>query len=199
MSACLPFSPLPRARASLKAGTLFAIDGGDSFIYFGQVTRDKQIGFFRHRSRTVAIEAAIEAPLMSRFTVGQPSIGEALRAGKWLSLGHDKLRPELEEPSVMVQWPVGTLVVSLWKGGTVIGETMVHDSAIQDLEIMGAHDAVYHVPKRLHADFTQAENAWMAGGTILRERLKKEYAAVRSSEQPWARLPPDWVPVQSDA
>jgi hypothetical protein len=92
----------------------------------------------------------------------------------------------------MVQWPVGTLEVTLWRGGTIVKTTQVHDPAIQDLEIIAAYDAVFHVPSRLRADFTRAHDAWSAGGTVWRERRKKQELASRYPEH---RLPADWVPV----
>jgi len=135
---------------------------------------------------------------MSRFGVLRPSVGAALRAGKWLYLGQQELRPELLEEPVVAQWPVGMLEVTLWKGNSVVGKTKVHDPAIQDLEIIAAYDAIYHVPNRLQADFTQHENAWAAGGSIRRERLKKQDLAARFPEAQWHQLLPDWVPVESD-
>jgi hypothetical protein len=199
MRSALPFEPLPHARAKLDAGSLYAIDGGDSFIYFGQVAPNKQLGFFRHRSREASAKQALEAPLMSRFNVILPSIGTALREGRWLHLGRYELRPELNEIPVVVQWPVGTLKVTLWKGSNFMGTTEVHDPAIQELEVIAAYDAIYHVPSRLRADFTQSDGSWSVGGTIRRERLKKQDMANRSPEQPWHQLPPDWVAVRDDA
>ncbi|MCQ9377664.1 hypothetical protein [Methyloversatilis sp. XJ19-49] len=196
MRSNLPFEAAPRARAKLDSGTLYAIDGGDSFIYFGQVAANRQLGFFRYRSHEASANEALAAPLMSRFGVLLPSIGIALREGKWLHLGHHELRPELSEVPVVVQWPVGTLDVTLWKGSTVIGSTKVHDPAIQDLEVIAAYDAVHHVPNRLQADFTQSDSAWSAGGTIRRERLKKQDLATRFPEQPWHKLPSGWVAVR---
>jgi len=195
----LPFAPAPRARAKFEAGSLYAIDGGDSFIYFGQVAPNGQLGFFRYRSRDASAEEALEAPLMSRFSVNRPSIGTALRQGKWTYLGRYAIRPELNETPVVVQWPVGTLEVTLWRGREVVGVTRVHDPLIQDLEIISAYDAVYHVPNRLQADFTQDKDAWSAGGTIRRERLMKQDLAARQNAQPWHLLPSDWVPVDGEA
>ena len=173
MNTALPFPPSPKARADLKPGALYAIDGADSYIYYGQVASNKQIGFFRFRSREILINEALAAPLMSRFGVIYPSIGTALRAGKWAGLGRHELKPELLEEPLLVQWPAGTLTVTLWKGGNILGSTVVHDPEIQDLEIIAAYDATYHVPQRLQADFCETADAWTAGGSIRRERLKK--------------------------
>jgi len=166
MTTSLPFPSAPRARADLKPGSLYAIDGGDSFVYYGQVAANKQVGFFRFRNQSVSATEALSAKIMSRFGVSYPSIGLALRAGVWVSLGRYELRIELIEEPVLVQWPVGTLEVTLWKGGTVIGTTRVHDSKIQNLEIIAAYDATFHVPPRLRADFAQAQDAWSVGGSV---------------------------------
>ena len=147
----------------MKAGTLYAIDGGDSFIYYGQVAPNAQLGFFRFRSQVVSIAEALSARIMSRFAVLRASVGEALRSGAWLHLGRHELRSELAEEPVLVQWPVGTLEVTLWKGAAVLGTTQVHDPAIQDLEIIAAYDAVFHVPTRLRAESrdTLPTSAWL--------------------------------------
>jgi len=55
------FEALPKARAVLKAGTLYAVSGERDWIYFGQVARDKQIGFFRKRARKLIDPAEILA------------------------------------------------------------------------------------------------------------------------------------------
>lgn len=191
-----PFPPSPKARADLKPGTLYAIDGEDSYLYYGQVAPNKQIGFFKFRSRKALIHEALASALMSRFSVAYPSIGRALRTGKWLNLGRQELRPELLEEPVLVQWPVGTLTVTLWKGQTVLRSTVVHDPGIQDLEIIAAYDATYHVPPRLRADFSGRADAWTVGGSIRRERLKKQDMATRFPNLPCHQLPIDWVAAQ---
>ena len=117
----LPFSPLPRSRADLRPGTLYAIDGGDSFIDYGQVAPEPLLGFFRFRSRVVSVAEALSSEIMSRFAVDRSSIGAALRVGKWLGLGRHRLRAELNEEPILVQWPVGTLRVDLWKGSAIVG------------------------------------------------------------------------------
>jgi hypothetical protein len=195
MTTTLPFPRAPIARANLKPGTLYAVDGGDSFIYYGQVAPNKQLGFFQFRSQALSADEALSSPLMSRFIVSLPSIGRALRAGVWVSLGHRKLRSELAKEPVFVQWPVGTLEVTLWKGGKILKTTQVHDPEIQELEIIAAYDAVFHVPSRLRADFAEPDDAWLVGGSIWRERRKKQELASRHPEQPWLKLPAQWVSV----
>jgi len=196
MNTILQFPPSSKARADLKPGTLYAIDGDDSYIYYGQVAPNKQIGFFRFRSREVLVQEALAAPLMSRFVVIHPSIGKALRVGKWLNLGRQELRPELLDEPVLVQWPVGTLTVTLWKGRSILRNTVVHEPEIQDLEMIAAYDATYHVPPRLRADFSETADTWAAGRSIRRERLKRQDMAARFPQQPWHQLPTDWVTVQ---
>lgn len=196
MTTALPFPTISKSRANLKPGALYAIDGDDSYIYYGQVAPNKQIGFFRFRSRVVLIQEALAAAPMSRFGVNYSSIGVALREGKWLNLGCHELRPELLEEPILVQWPVGTLTVTLWKGRDILRQTLVHAPEIQDLEIIASYNATYHVPARLRADFNETADAWMVGGSIRRERLKKQDSAARFPQQPWHQLPTDWVPVQ---
>ena len=47
------FSPNPKARADLKPGILYALVGEGTWLYYGQVTPDKSVGFFRRRDREV--------------------------------------------------------------------------------------------------------------------------------------------------
>ncbi|WP_198117225.1 hypothetical protein [Massilia rhizosphaerae] len=192
----LPFTPFPSARASLKPGALYAIDGDDGFIYYGQVTPEKSIGFFRLRSEVVSIPDALSAAVMSRFLVGHPSIGRAVRSGKWLSIGTHPIHTALCDQAAMVQWPVGTTEVTIWKGGVTIGTTQVHDPSIQDLEIIAAYDAEAHVPERLRVDYNGNGDAWSVGGSIRRERVKKQALARKFPDAPWHQLPSDWVPVE---
>ena len=191
----LPFTPFPRARASLTPGTLYAIDSDDGFIFYGQVTPEKRIGFFRARSELVSIPEALSAEVMSCFSVGYPSIGRALRSGKWLCLGRHPVHTALRMEAATVQWPVGTTEVTIWKSGVSIGTTQVHDPRIQDLEIIAAYDAEFHVAERLRVDYNGIEDAWSVGGSIRRERLKKEALAKKFPEAPWHQLPSSWVPV----
>ena len=199
MSMTLPFSPLPRSRADLRPGTLYAIDGGDSFIYYGQVAPEPLLGFFRFRSRVVSVAEALSSEIMSRFAVDRSSIGAALRVGKWLGLGRHRLRAELNEEPILVQWPVGTLRVDLWKGSAIVGSANVHDPEVQHLEIIASYDAIEHVPARLRADFDQPGDAWMVGGSVLRERLLKQDLAARFPDKPWHNLPAGWVPASEEA
>jgi hypothetical protein len=193
-----PFPALAKARADLSPGALYAIGGGDDFLYYGQVCSNKQLGFFRFRSRGVAAEEAHATEIMSRFFVVFPSVGRALRSGHWLALGRFPLRPELDLEPVLVQWPVGTTTVTLLQGSHEIGVTDAADPKVQELEVASAYDAIAHVPNRLIADFLGSPDAWKVGGSVWRHRLMKEAFARRFPEQPWHRLPDNWV-VTSDA
>jgi hypothetical protein len=111
------FEPSPKARANLREGTLYAIDGGDLWIYYGQVACDKSIGFFRYRSVQVAsVDEILSSELMTRIGVNYSSIGQALRSGIWKLIGTYKLCHDLTEQPMVVQWPVGTLNVNVWRG-----------------------------------------------------------------------------------
>ena len=191
----LPFPVLPSARASSRRGTVYAIGGGDSQIYYGQIAADKSVGFFRYRSEKLdSIEEVLASELMSRFYVG--SIGDALRAGRWLKLGVGELRQELAEDPLTVMWSIGSTQVEVWKGRDVVKTVTRHDPEIQDLEIMAVYDATFHAPKRLVADYRGGFDSWSVGGPVWRERVKMEEAARTHPELPWHVLPEDWVPVE---
>jgi hypothetical protein len=188
------FEGKPKARADLKSGTLYALIGEQSWIYYGQVTSDKSVGFFYRRDRQAAdVEAILSSPVMSVVTVGYPSITRALRSGQWQRLGRFALAPDLRGSRRTIQWPVGTLTVSVWKEGEVLAETRVDDPAIQELETIAAWDAESHIPARLTADFGQEVAEWHIGGPVWRERKVKEEMARRHPEALWHQLPPDWV------
>lgn len=192
----MPFRPVPNARASLKPGTLYAADGGEGWIYYGQVATDQTIGWFRFRTSTLADAPDVLAhPLMSRFSVAHPSIDRALRLGAWCALGRHDVEPVLLDPIETVQWPVGTLTVTVWKQGPRY-QTRVEDPAIQDLEIIAAWDAVAHVPARLKADYGTEQAEWHVGGPIWRHRRVKEGFAARFPDAPRHQLPADWVPTE---
>jgi hypothetical protein len=185
----------PNARADLKAGTLYAVMGDGGWVYYGQATPEKRVGFFRRRDRDIAdVPTILSSPVMAVVSVAYPSITRALRAGQWMKLGRYELVETLRAPKRVVQWPVGTLNVAVWEGPNTIHETRVEDPAIQDLELMAVWDAQHHIPARLTADFGAEEPSWHVGGPIWRERKVKEEMARRSPDQPWHQLPPDWVP-----
>lgn len=184
----------PKARADLKPGTLYALLGEQEWVYYGQVTTDKTLGFFRRRDREVAaIEAIVTSPIMSVVSVVYPSITRALRSGRWQKLGRCELVPDLQRGRRVVQWPVGTLTVTIWDEGGAGTETRVDDPAIQDLEVIAGWDAEQHIPSRLTADFGQEAAKWHVGGPVWRERKVKEELARRHPEAPWHQLPTDWV------
>lgn len=178
----------------MTAGTLYALVGDGGWVYYGQVTPEKKVGFFRRRDReTVAPEKVLTAPVMAVVSVGYPSITRALRGGRWKKLGRLPLVDGLGAPRPSVQWPVGTLVATVWIGDGPSHDTRVEDPAIQDMELMAVWDAVEHIPARLTADFGEEEAKWHVGGPIWRERRIKEEMAMRFTDQPWHKLPADWV------
>jgi hypothetical protein len=87
--------------------------------------------------------------------------------------------------------------VTIWLDNAPAWNTRVEDPAIQDMEIMAVWDAEFHVPARLTADYGAEEAPWHVGGPIWRERRLKEEMAARAPDQPWHRLPPDWVPTKT--
>ena len=188
------FTADPKARADLTPGALYAIAGESGWIYYGQVTPAKSIGFFHRRDRAVAeARDVLRSPMMSKVCVGYPSIGRALRIGEWKKLGRFDVHSDLLKPCMQVQWPVGTLIVTVWADDGTNYTTRVEDPRIQNMERMAVWDAVHHIPGRLVADFGIEEAAWHVGGPIWRERrIKEEFA--RRFDQPWHRLPSDWVP-----
>ena len=189
------FTTNPKARADLKPGTLYALLGDGGWVYYGQITPEKSVGFFRRRDLELADVATIlSSPVMAVISVGYPSITRALRSGQWTKLGRYDLVEALGAPTRIVQWPVGTLSVTVWEGAEPLHETRVEDPAIQDLERMSVWDAQHHIPARLTADFGVEEPSWHVGGPIWRERIIAEEMAKRSPDQPWHQLPPDWVP-----
>jgi hypothetical protein len=188
------FPPLPKARGNLKPGILYAVSGENDWAYYGQITSEKFVGFFKRRDKIVApIEDILTAPILSIVPVSFPSIGRALRSGLWQALGRFELVQELRQPKTMVQWPVGTNVVTVWCGSNQQYDTRVEDPAIQNLEVIAAWDAEYHIPERLTADFGIETAGWSVGGPVWRERRIKQEMARRFPDQPWHELTDNWV------
>ncbi len=188
------FGANPSSRADLKSGTLYAVSGEAHWIYYGQVTPDKRIGFFRRRDHELASPSEVlSSQLMAVVSVAYPSITKALCSGAWFKLGKFELTDDLLMPWPMVQWPVGTLRVTI-SNGTHEYDTRVEDPSIQNMEVMAVWDAEHHIPARLTADFGQEEAAWHVGGPVWRARKLKEENARRFLDAPWHQLPDDWVP-----
>lgn len=188
------FGEQPTARADLKPGTLYAVIGENGWVYYGQATPEKNVGFFQRRDREPAhVDIVLAAPVMSVITVAYPSITRALRSGHWKKLGRFPVVDGLIKPRPSVQWPVGTLTVSVWVGDGSTWDTRVDDPVIQDMELMAVWDAEHHLPQRLTADFGEERAEWHVGGPIRRERRIKEEIAARFPDQPWHKLPADWV------
>jgi hypothetical protein len=187
------FEGNPSSRADLKPGVLYAVSGEARWVYYGQVTPDKRIGFFRRRDREVAPVADIlSMPLMAVVGVVYPSITRALRAGAWSKLGQFELPISLEQSWPMVQWPVGALIVSVSDGKDSY-DTRVEDPAIQNMEVLAGWDAEEHIPAKLTADFGEEQPSWHIGGPVWRERRVKEEYARRWPDTPHHQLPDDWV------
>lgn len=189
------------ARASQSAGTLYAVAGPCGSIFYGQMCADGSIAFFKCReSQLSAFKPVNSTPVMSRISVSSPSLGRAVRSGIWKVIGKAGLRDELLEPSIFVQWPVGTLNVNVWHGSSVVLETRIEDPRIQELEISAVWDACDHVPLRLLVDYSPNEAkhissmAWTVAGPVWRSRCVREEYARRFPDSHHA-LPADWVPV----
>ncbi|MBA4748327.1 MAG: hypothetical protein H2056_06405 [Sphingopyxis sp.] len=192
------FGGVPNARADLKSGTLYALIGDGDWIYYGQVTAEKLVGFFHRRDRQIAdAESIIAAELLAVLAVVHPSITRALRTGRWTKLGRHELPSQLLCPPQFVHWPVGTLDVTVSESSGNYRKARVDDPAIQCLERSAVWDAEQHIPARLAADFGVEEPAWHVGGPIWRERKVMEEMARRHPDKPWHQLPADWVPTSS--
>ena len=192
------FEALLSAKANLKAGATYAVQGPDDWLYYGQVGTDKSIGFFRLRTRGLADSGAIfDNTMMCRFVVSYPSVGRALRSGHWKFLGMYLIHPFLETVRESIQWPVGTLDVSVWRDGNEVATTRVDDVSIQHSEIIAAWDAIYHVPGRLKVDYEGIGPGNTIGGPIWRERLIKQEIARMFPDMPSHELPTDWVWLES--
>lgn len=189
------FEQKPTARADMSAGALYAVGGEAGWIYYGQVTPEKMVGFFRRRDREISeAEEVLAAPIMSVISVSYPSITRAMRNGRWKKLGRFPVVDELVAPRPSVQWPFGTLTVTVCMGDAPDYDTRAEDPTIQEMELMAVWDADKHIPARLTADFGEEEAEWHVGGPIWRERRIKEETAARFVDQPWHKLPDDWVP-----
>lgn len=199
----LPFPPTSD-RASFKLATVYAVDGKDDWIYFGQVSAGKKFAFFRFRATTVSAAAdALASPVMSRLGVWLATVGTALRAGAWRKLAVMPLVPGLDVPRPFVQWPHFTSTATVWlnqdaRGGPTY-DTQIDDPAIQEMEIAAAWDASAHVPKRLRLDYGDVvPDSWYVGGPVWRQRRAALAMARRSPDNKWlqqraaeALLPPE--------
>ena len=193
------FEAEPKARADMQVGTLYAISGVRNHIYYGQVTADKSIGFFRRRDEYLAhSEDIFSSSIMSVVTVAYPSITRALRTGVWKKLGRFELVSQLSRVPGRVHWPVGTLLVTVCGDDDSEYETSVDDPSIQDLELMTVWDAEHHIPSRLEADFEQNSESWKTGGTVLQKRLQIQESAKQFPDKPWLALPENWVTAKAN-
>ena len=83
----------------MSAGALYAVTGEAGWIYYGQVTPEKRVGFFRRRDRKPsAVDDVLAAPIMAVISVAYPSIMRAVRNGQWQKLGRFSVVRELVAP-----------------------------------------------------------------------------------------------------
>jgi hypothetical protein len=174
------FGPDPKARGSLRSGTVYAVSGLDGWIYWAQVKSELEIGFFGHRSRDPTdTSKALESEIVLELTVGHPSIGKAVRSGIWKKIGVFRIGPSLAVNRPRVHWSdvdremghgqVNVLDLTKNEGSV----TFVDDPAIQHLELAAAWDAEYHVPERLAVVFGDKQPAPYSLGNVafMREQL----------------------------
>jgi hypothetical protein len=186
--------PHPKARAILQPGALYAIESEPGRVHYAQAANHTDFGFFDLETQTVGEPRHILASaLLFRVLVRRSSVGAALRAGTWDYLGIHPLPATLQAPLTLVQWPVGTLEVTVLEGGKKIRSTRVDDPSIQDLEIFAAWDAVFHIPGRLRTEFRIEPFDPFLMGPIGRMRRAREENARRYPDDPRQALPPDWV------
>jgi hypothetical protein len=178
------------------------MEGGEGWIYYGQVSANKGcIGFFRHRTPSIEQpETVLTFPLMSRVGIAWPSLGRALRAGRWQLLKQVQLHEDFAKPYGVAQCPIGTNKVRVWVHADLPGQpaailktwdTRIDDPEIQDFEVISAWDAEYHIPARLKADYGAEEADWHVTGPVWRHRKVRLESAKRFPDQPWHRLPTD--------
>jgi hypothetical protein len=167
------FEPDPKARGSLRPGTVYAVSGPDSWIYWAQVKSELEVGFFGFRSQDLAdTEIAVQAEIVLELTLSHPSIGRALRSGVWKKLGVFAIGESLAFNRPRVHWSdvdremgqTQVHVFDLTKNEPAV--TSVDDPAIQHLELAAAWDAEYHVPERLAVEFGDREPAPYALGNV---------------------------------
>lgn len=160
-------------RANLGLGYVYAITGSDGMTYAGQIATQNMVGFFRWRGALPEVNAALECPLMFRCGVSRDSVGRALRAGVWKSLGLRDLHAELRKEPVLVQWPTFSSHAKLWQGEQIVGITPIDDPAIQQLEVIAAWHAQHHIPHRLTAEYHNDDSAWSWRGRVVDVRRQR--------------------------
>lgn len=176
----MSFEPDPKARGSTRPGMVYAVSGSEGWIYWAQVKSELEVGFFGYRSRELAdTEIALEAEIVLELTVGHPSIGRALRSGKWKKLGLFPIGQSLATNRPRIHWSdadrrmgqTQVHVFDLTKNEPSV--TSVDNQAIQHLELSAVWDAEHHVPERLAVVFGDKEPKPYALGNIafMRQRM----------------------------
>ena len=147
-----------QAKASWIPGTLYAVDGGEGWIYYGQVSASKgNIGFLRHRTRDLDTRPEIPAyPLMSRICIAWPSLGRAL-AGQAVALAQPCRAAFRDSPARTASLCARLIRITCRRGmtedragqpGTILRtwHTRIDDPEIQNFEVMSVWDAEHHLP-----------------------------------------------------
>lgn len=192
------FTPQPKARSDRKAGTLYAVDGDAGWVYYGQYAADGTMGFFRFRSAQLApADEVLRQPLMSRIFLMPGATGRGLRDGRLHKMGRYPVHAALRERALAAVWPVGSIMLTVMRGGDTLYEARMDDPRIQDLEIAAAWDSV-HLPDRLVADFGAERPAFPVGGLIWRVRKEREEEARLHRDLPGHELPDGWIWLQEN-
>lgn len=167
----------------MRPGTVYAVSGIDSWIYWAQVKSELEVGFFDYRSHELAdTDKALRSPIILELTVNLPSIGRAVRSGVWKKLGTFPIGQSLTINRPRIHWPdadrktgqTQVHVIDLTKNES--GVTSVDDPAIQGLELAAAWDAEHHVPARLAVEFGDREAAPFALGNVAFMRRQMDNA-----------------------
>ncbi len=154
---------------------VYAVSGQDGWIYWAQVKSELEIGFFRYRSKGHSeAEVVLTHEIMVELTLSIPSIGRALRSGAWKKIGVHPIGESLAEQRKKVHWSEGddfATVHSLGQEGEY--RTSIDDPEIQNLDIIAAWDAEFHIPSRLTAEFEQKPEKNRFGGPMWQMRRQR--------------------------
>ncbi|MEM8725196.1 MAG: hypothetical protein AAGE86_06720 [Pseudomonadota bacterium] len=171
----MSFEADPRARGSTKPGMVYAVSGEHGWIYWAQVKSELEIGFFRYRSKNPSeAEVALTHEVMVELMLSIPSIGRALRSGAWKKIGVRPIGESLAEQRLKVHWSDGHEVATVHALGAEGGyQTSYDDPEIQDLDIIAAWDAEYHIPSRLTAEYEGEPEKNRFGGPMWQTRRSR--------------------------
>lgn len=155
---------------------VYAVSGQDGWIYWAQVKSELEIGFFRYRSKCRSeAEVVLRHEIMVELTLSIPSIGRALRSGAWKKIGVHPIGQSLAEQRMKVHWSEGDDVATVRALGAEGGyQTSYDDPKIQDLDIIAAWDAEYHVQSRLTAEYEGKPEKNRFGGPLWQMRRSRD-------------------------